>query len=68
MSTIQISQKVSKGNDLTVRFKTVLSCLISKLSLIRSPKLLVSEAKIPKLSKSIVQSHCNRWSQTADPF
>ena len=56
------------GNGLTVRFKTGLSRLISKLSLIRSLKLLVSEAKISKLSKSIVQSYCNRCSETAESF
>ena len=37
-----------KGNDLIVQFKTGLSRSISKLFLIRSLKILVSEAKISK--------------------
>ena len=32
------------------------------------PKLLVSEAKISKWSKSTAQSHCNRWSETNIPL
>ena len=48
-----MSQKV---NDFTVRFKTGLSRLIVKLSLVRSLKLFVSETKISKWSKSTVKS------------
>ena len=66
MNTVQISQIVS--NDITVWFRTGLSCLISELSLIWSLKLLVSEAEISKWSKSVVQSHWNRWSETANSF
>ena len=42
------------------------SCLINKLSLIRSLNLFASEARISKLSKSIEQLHSSRWSDTAD--
>ena len=59
-----------KGNNLTVQFKTGLLCLISNKhnKPVRSLKLLVSEAKISKWSKLIVQLHYNRWSENADPF
>ena len=49
MSTIQISQTVS------VRFNTGLPRTISKLSLIRSLKLLVSEAKYSTCSTPLVK-------------
>ena len=57
-----------KGNDVVVRLSTGLSRIINKLSLMSSLKLLVSEAKISKSSKLMEQSHCNRWSETANCF
>ena len=56
------------GSDLTVLFRICLSHLISKLSLIRSLKLLVSGAKLSNWSKSVAHSHCNRWSKISDSF
>ena len=60
-----MSQKV---NDFTVRFKTGLSRLIVKLSLVTCLKLFVSENEISKWLKSTVQSHGYTWSETADSF
>ena len=50
MNKIQTSQIVSRKMT-SARFRTGLSRLISKLSLIRSLKLLVSEAKTSKMVK-----------------
>ena len=68
MSKIQISQIVSREMTLTAQFKIDMSRLISKLSVIRSLKLLVTEATISKCSKEIVQSCCNMWPEIADSF
>ena len=68
MSKIQISQIVSREMTLTAQFKIDMSRLISKLSVIRSLKLLVTESTISKCSKEIVQSYCNMWPETADSF
>ena len=51
-----------------VRFKTVLSRFINRLSLMSNLKLSVSEAKTSKSSKLMMQSHCKWWSETADYF
>ena len=51
-----------------VRFKIGLSRFINRLSLMSSLNLLVSKAKTSKLSKLMTQSHCKRWSETADFF
>ena len=51
-----------------VRFKVGLSCFISRLSLMSSLELLVSEVKTSKSSKLMTQSHCKRWSETAGSF
>ena len=51
---------------MVVRLSTGVSRIINKLSLMSSLKLLVSEAKISKSSKLMEQSHCDRWSETAD--
>ena len=53
LRTLEINQQMSQsnnfnGNDLMVLFNWGWSCLINKLSLIRSLNLLASEAKISK--------------------
>ena len=53
------------GNDLMVRFKIGLPCFINRLSLMSSLK---CQAKTSKSSKLMMQSHCKRWSETADSF
>ena len=49
-----------------VLLKIGLSRFIKRLSLRSNLNLLDSAAKISKLSKFIVQLHCNRWSDIAD--
>ena len=49
-----------------VRFKTGLSRLINKPSLVSHLILLVSQAKMSKWSKLIKLSHCKRWSVIVD--
>ena len=49
-----------------VRFKTGLSRLINKPSLVTHLILLVSQAKMSKWSKLIKLSHCKRWSVIVD--
>ena len=49
-----------------VRFKTRLSRLINKPSLVTHLISLVSQAKMSKWSKLIKLSHCKRWSVIVD--
>ena len=71
LCTMEIYQQIFQSNslnknDLMVLFNWGWSCLINKLSLIRSLKLFLSGARIPKWSKPIEQFHSSIWSDTAD--
>ena len=57
---------MSQSDNFTVLFNWGWSCLINKISLIRSLNLFASEARISKWSKFIKQLHSSRWSNTAD--
>ena len=71
LCTVEIHQQIFQSNsfnenDVMVLFNWGWSCLINKLSVIRSLNLFASEARISKWSKSIEQLHSSRWSDTAD--